>query len=85
MNFVIKLYNTQDFKQVAADAFDNGFNVLIIPFDSAVQKEYAQNAAKYNKMFLRNIAGWISGLNLNKPDQTLPRSSATLQRCALRG
>jgi hypothetical protein len=69
-NFVIKSYNTQDIKQVAADAFDNGFSILIIPFDSAVHKEYAQNAAKYDKMFLHNITGWISGLNLNKPGQT---------------
>ena len=69
-NFVIKSYTTQDINKVVTDAFDNGFSLLIIPFDSAVHKEYAQNAAEYDQMFLRNVVGWISGLNLNKPGQT---------------
>ena len=69
-NFIIKSYNEHDINQVTADSFENGFTVLIIPFDSAAHKEYAQNAAGYDKMFLRNIVGWISGLNLNVPGQT---------------
>ncbi|MCL2044041.1 MAG: hypothetical protein FWG89_07880 [Treponema sp.] len=69
-NYQFKSYNAQNISQVTADSFDNGFSLLIIPFDSAVHKEYAQNAAKYEKMFLRNIVGWISGLNLNIPGQT---------------
>ena len=69
-NFVIKSYDVQNISQVTKDSFDNGFSILIIPFDSAVHKEYAQNAAGYEGMFLRNIVGWISGLNLNIPGQT---------------
>ncbi|MCL2295314.1 MAG: hypothetical protein FWC36_10720 [Spirochaetes bacterium] len=68
-NFSIKTYSAQDISQVTKDSFDNGFTILVIPFDSAVHKEYAQNAAKYEKMFLRNIVGWISGMNLGIPDQ----------------
>ena len=68
--FAIKSYGAQDIKNVAEDAFENGFSVVIIPFDSAVHKEYAQNAAEFSKMFLRNIAGWISGVNLGVPGQT---------------
>ena len=70
INFNIKSYNAQNINQVTNDAFENGFSLLIIPFDSAVHKEYAQNAARYSNMFLRNIAGWISGLNLGKQGQT---------------
>lgn len=69
-DFLIKLYDTQNIYQVASDSFDNGFSILIIPFDSDLHKEYAHNAAKYSDMFLRNIAGWIAGVNLNKPGQT---------------
>ena len=69
-NFSIKSYNAQNINQVTKDSFENGFTLLIIPFDSAVHKEYAQNAERYSDMFLRNIAGWISGLNLNKSGQT---------------
>ena len=69
-NSIIKSYNVQDISQVTVDSFDNGFSLLIIPFDSTVHKEYAQNAAGYEYMFLRNIVGWISGLNLSIPGQT---------------
>jgi hypothetical protein len=70
IDFSIKSYSAQDISQITKDAFDNGFSILVIPFDSEVHKEYACNAAGYEKMFLRNIVGWISGLNLNKSDQT---------------
>ena len=69
-NYVIKTYNTQDISCVTDDSFENGFSVLIIPFDSDLHKEYAQNAAGYENKFLRNIVGWISGFNLNSQGQT---------------
>jgi hypothetical protein len=69
-NFNVKAYDAKTISKVAEDSFDTGFSILIVPFDSAVHKEYAQNAAKYNKMFLSTVAGWISGLNLGKAGQT---------------
>ena len=69
-DFTIKSYSAQDISQITKDAFDNGFTILVIPFDSAVHIEYACNAARYEKMFLRNIVGWISGSNLQIPEQT---------------
>jgi len=69
-NLTIKSYDAQNIRHVAEDSFDSGFTILIVPFDSAVHKEYAQNAASYNKMFINTIAGWISGLNLGKAGQT---------------
>ena len=69
-DFIIKSYSVEDISQITKDSFDNGYSILIIPFDSDVHKEYAYKAAGYEKMFLRNIVGWISGLNLNVPGQT---------------
>ena len=69
-NFAIKSYDTKNIPQVTEDSFDSGFSILIVPFDSAVHKEYAKNAAGYNGMFMKAIIGWISGLNLGKPGQT---------------
>ena len=66
----IQSYDEKDICKVSSDAYENGFTILIIPFDSAVHKEYAQNAAGYENMFMRHIVGWISGLNLNKQGQT---------------
>jgi hypothetical protein len=68
--FTIKSYNADNISSVAEATFDNGFTIIIVPFDSAVHKEYAQNAAEYSQMFMRNVAGWVSGLNLNIPGQT---------------
>jgi len=68
--FTIKSYDEKNIADVTADAYDNGFSIVIIPFDSAVHKEYASRAAEFEGMFIKNIAGWISGLNLSKSGQT---------------
>ncbi|MCL2282396.1 MAG: hypothetical protein FWC26_03670 [Fibromonadales bacterium] len=65
----IKTYSAAEIENVAADAYDNGFSIAIIPFDSAVHKEYAHNADGYKDMFMKNIVGWISGVNLGVPGQ----------------
>ena len=69
-NFSIKSYGTDEIENVAADAFDNGFSIVIMPFDSAVHKKYAEKAAGFKDMFLKNITGWVSGVNLGVAGQT---------------
>jgi len=69
-DFLIKAYSPEEVKNVAADAYDNGFSIVIVPFNSAVHKEYAQNADGYKDMFMKNILGWIAGMNLEVPSQT---------------
>jgi hypothetical protein len=68
--FKIQSYDEKSIYKVSSDAYENGFSILIVPFDSAVHKEYAQNAASYENMFMRHIVGWISGMNLDKQGQT---------------
>ena len=68
--FSIKSYDTASIKNIAADAFENGFTILIIPFDSKVHIEYAQKAPGYKDIFMKNTVGWISGVNLSKQGQT---------------
>ncbi|GBU21188.1 hypothetical protein R80B4_01077 [Fibrobacteres bacterium R8-0-B4] len=69
-DFKIKSYGEDDIKGVALDAFDNGFSIAIVPFDSAVHKTYAEKAPGFEDMFIKNVAGWIAGLNLSKAGQT---------------
>lgn len=69
-NFTVKSYNAETIENVAVDAFDNGFSIVIVPFDSAVHREYAENAAGFMDMFMKNITGWVAGLNLGIPGQT---------------
>lgn len=63
-------YDAGSVGNVTKDAAANGFSVLILPFDSAVHIEYAKNAAGYQDIFLKNITGWVAGLNLGKEGQT---------------
>lgn len=69
-SFSIKSYDVSEIDNVAIDAFDSGFSIVIVPFDSAVHKEYAEKAAGFEGMFIKNITGWVSGVNLGVPGQT---------------
>lgn len=69
-DFKIALYDENTISNVAADAYDNGFSIAIIPFGSETHTTYAQNAASFEGMFIKNIVGWISGFNLGCEGQT---------------
>ena len=69
-SYSIKSYDEHELKNVAVDAYANGFSIAIVPFDSAVHKEYAQNAQGYEDMFIKEITGWVSGINLGVAGQT---------------
>jgi hypothetical protein len=69
-NHKVKVYDSDNINMIASDAFDSGFSILIIPFDSDVHKEYAKKAPTYKDMFIKVLVGWISGLNLGKAGQT---------------
>jgi hypothetical protein len=64
------IYDCENIKDVAADGYDNGLTILIIPFNSRIHTEYAQNAPAYEDMFVKPVVGWISGMNLGKDCQT---------------
>ena len=67
--FSIKAYGTDTIAQVANDAYDNGFTIVIVPADSKLHIEYAENAMFYENLFMRNIVGWIAGRNITMPEQ----------------
>jgi hypothetical protein len=69
-NYKFCLYNQENLSSIPKDAYSNGFSLIILPFDSAVHHEYAQNAPTYEDIFLSPVIGWISGLNLDKHGQT---------------
>jgi hypothetical protein len=68
--YKIASYDAGTLENITRDAYPNGFSIVILPFDSEVHKQYAQNAANYEDIFLKNIVGWISGFNLNASGQT---------------
>ena len=65
-NCKIVSYDEKNIENITDDAFENGFTIAILPFDSEVHKVYAEKAAGFKGMFAKNIVGWISGFNLSK-------------------
>jgi len=61
----IALYNENELPKIAVDSPVNGFSIMILPAFSKVHQEYALNAASYEHIFLKTIAGWISGIHLS--------------------
>jgi hypothetical protein len=68
--YKIASYDAQSLPHITKDAYDNGFSIIILPSDSEAHKQYAQNAANYEDIFLKNIVGWVSGTNLKAANQT---------------
>ena len=66
----IKTYDGKSISKITGDAFDNGFSIVILPFDSDVHKIYAGKASEFEDIFVKNIIGWVSGVNLGVPGQT---------------
>lgn len=61
----VKFYNTDSIKNIAKDAPDDGFTILLIPAFSDLHLSYAQNAPEYEDMFIKPIAGWVTGIHLD--------------------
>ncbi|MDR1914356.1 MAG: hypothetical protein LBQ68_07760 [Clostridiales bacterium] len=69
-NYKINVYDEDSISNVTDDAFDNGFSIIILPFDSKVHVKYADKASEFKGMFMKNIVGWVSGFNLGVQGQT---------------
>jgi hypothetical protein len=67
--YKIVSYDSRSLPRITKDAYPNGFSIVIMPFESEVYGSYAQHAAEYEGIFLKNIVGWVSGRNLDKPEQ----------------
>ena len=65
-NCKIISYDEKNIENITDDAFENGFTIAILPYESEVHKVYATRASGFKGMFAKNIVGWISGFNLSK-------------------
>ena len=66
----ISTYDVDTIPQVTIDAFDNGYTILILPFKSKIGEYYADKASEFEGMYIKNIVGWVAGINKNVPGQT---------------
>lgn len=68
----IRFYDLDTIGRIAVEAPENGFTILLIPATSALHLSYAQNAPGYEEMFLKPIAGWVTGVHLDDLGQSHP-------------
>ena len=69
----IDFYNEENLKNIAKDAPENGFTIIIIPATSKVHISYAENVANYDQIFMKPIIGWISGVHLDDLGKITPK------------
>lgn len=68
----IRFYDLDTIGRIAVEAPENGFTILLIPATSALHLSYAQNAPGYEEMFLKPIAGWVTGVHLDDLGRSHP-------------
>ncbi|SMN12470.1 hypothetical protein SPBRAN_1125 [uncultured Candidatus Thioglobus sp.] len=68
----IQFYHSSNIKNIAKDAPDNGFSILLIPAFTQIHQDYARFAPEYEDMFLKPIAGWVTGFHLDDMGSATP-------------
>ncbi|MCZ6803281.1 MAG: hypothetical protein O7D86_04925 [Proteobacteria bacterium] len=61
----VKFYNAATIQNIAKDSPEDGFTILLMPAFSDIHSAYAENAPEYEDMFIKPIAGWITGIHLD--------------------
>jgi hypothetical protein len=67
------VYDQKTIPNIGRDADENGYTVLILPAFSAIHQQYALEAPQYESLFLKVIAGWISGIHLDDLGRCSPQ------------
>jgi len=69
----IRTYSVETIPNIASDAPDNGYTIVILPAGSAVHTEYANHGRDYADMFFKPIVGWIAGVHLDDLGKVQPK------------
>ena len=67
------IYDLQSISRIGLEAPENGYTILILPAFSALHRQYALEAPQYPDLFLKNIAGWVSGVHLDDLGKRTPK------------
>jgi len=69
----IKVYSPETIKNIAKDAPENGYTLLILPAFTSIHAEYANHGRDYEDMFIKPVVGWVSGVHLSEIGKTFPK------------
>lgn len=65
----ISNYDDDHLPHVLEDAPEHGYSIIILPAGSRVLEDYARYAPTYFDMFIKPIAGWVSGVHVDELGQ----------------
>ncbi len=68
------VYDTASISLVGEDSPDNGYTILILPAFTRIHQQYALEAPEYPSLFMKVIAGWISGVHLDDLGKKTPKT-----------
>ncbi|MBN9663907.1 MAG: hypothetical protein J0H49_37250 [Acidobacteria bacterium] len=69
----VRTYSENTLPHVLDDAPENGYTTLILPAGSPVHTAYARGAAQFPGMFVKPVAGWVSGSSLDGSRKLSPK------------
>ncbi len=68
------VYDTSNISRIGEDAPDNGYTILILPAFTPIHQQYALEAPGYPGLFMKVVAGWISGIHLDDLGKKTPKT-----------
>ena len=68
------VYDERRIGRIGVDAPDNGYTIVILPAFSAIHQRYAVEAPTFKDIFLKTVAGWISGVHLDDLGRKTPKT-----------
>lgn len=60
----LRWYDVTTISGIATDAPDHGYTLVVMPARSPVHLRYAEEAPEFPDMFMKPIAGWVTGVHL---------------------
>ncbi len=69
----ISVYDANSIARIGEDSPDRGYTILIVPAFTPLHQQYALNAPSYRDLFLKVVAGWVSGVHLDDLGKRAPR------------
>ena len=79
----IRAYDVDHLDRITADAPENGYTLLIVPFGSETHYRFAREAPEFPETFLKPVFGWVSGVHLDDLGKKSP-SVVDGSNCQLR-
>ena len=68
------IYDERRVGRLSVDSPENGYTIVILPAFSAIHARYALEAPTFKDIFLKTVAGWISGVHLDDLGRKTPKA-----------